>query len=294
MVTGPVKWREPCVDPLVISFNNDLSVLAVVGYPHAGNDVFACIGTQNGQQIEFYLKVARHFDADLENEAAALQAVGQFGLPVPKVLSFGRYAEREYLALSPMPGQRLSALLQSEEGPTYRSFLHGMLREMGRSLARIHSLPLDWRPVRERRQHKLPVLADGNPVQKELEATLAWLSNNPPPHSAPVFIHGDHHYANLLWRMQSISAVLDWELCGKGWREFDLAWAIAFRPSQQFLNTREELESVLAGYQELADFDRTAFLWCLKLIYCHFLNQRGVWEDGEYRSVALEAMKRGL
>ncbi|NTV37603.1 MAG: aminoglycoside phosphotransferase family protein [Anaerolineales bacterium] len=247
---------------------------------------------QNEREIEFYLKVARHSDADLGNEAAALQAVGQFDLAVPRVVSFGHHEGHEYLAVSAMPGKRLSALLTGEDEPVYKGLLHGMLRTMGRNLAEIHKLPLNWKPVHERRQHKLPVLADGTPVEKELKSTVAWLRKNPPLRSVPVFIHGDHHYANLLWQKETISAILDWELCGMGWREFDLAWAVAFRPSQLFLSTHEELETVLTGYREVAEYDDSAFLWCLKLIYCHFLNIKSIWEDEAYRRIALETIKR--
>jgi Ser/Thr protein kinase RdoA (MazF antagonist) len=291
MLIGPTKWREPSIDPLSIPMSNGLRISEIVGYPHAGNDVFACVGLKDDQPVKFYLKVARHRDADLANEAAALDVVGHLGFPVPSVLSFGQFNGKEYLAISQMVGQRLSALLLSDHASYYRSQLPEMLREMGRSIGRIHSLPLQWRPVRERQQHKLPLLAPDVLLNPDLQSTLSWLSNNVPSRSADVFVHGDHHYANVLWSGNSISAILDWELCGCGWREFDLAWATTLRPSQQFLRTPEEVKAVLDGYHELTDYDPEAFLWCRQLIFCHFLNIKSNWEDQDYREAALKAMK---
>lgn len=287
----PGKWREVALDPLTIPFENGLAIAEIVGYPHAGNDVFACRGALDGRCLDFYLKVARHRDADLANEAAALRVLHGMDLPVPIVLAEGTHAARQYLAVSAMPGRRLSAHLAGPEAAHYRSRLPEMLREMGRNLARIHALPILWRPVKARRQHGFPVAVDNNPFRERILAAVEGLRASRPLPSAGVFVHGDHHYANLLWEADAISGVLDWELCGQGWREFDLAWAVVLRPSQTFLTTDAEMQAFLDGYCETAEYDRDAFRWCRALIYCHFLGISDTWEDAEYSRVALSALE---
>jgi aminoglycoside phosphotransferase len=111
MLSGPDKWREAKINPLTIPLSNELSISKIVGYPHAGNDVFACLGLWHDKETEFYLKVGRHIDADPSNEAAILKEMLLCGLPVPEVYSQGMHAGYEYLALSAMPGYRLSELL---------------------------------------------------------------------------------------------------------------------------------------------------------------------------------------
>ena len=162
---------------------------------------------------------------------------------------------------------------------------------MGQTLARIHTLPLPWRPVRDRRQHHIPVVADGNPLPAEISDTAEWLRGNRPSPTTRVFVHGDYHYANLLWEGQSVSAILDWELCGMGWREFDLAWATTLRPSQTFLTTEAEVQAFLDGYRQLSDCDDRAFRWCRALIYCHFLSMRDTWDDEMYKRAAFSVIE---
>ncbi len=291
MLSGPEKWREAKINPLTIPLSNKLSISKIVGYPHAGNDVFACLGLWHDKETEFYLKVGRHIDADLSNEAAILKKMILYGLPVPEVYLQGMYEGYEYLALSPMPGERLSTLLCGAQSEHYNKSLPMMLQKMGELLGRIHSLPLKWRSVPHRRQHSIPEIAAENPLSKELSELVGWLSRNIPPQSEPIFIHGDFHYANVLWEKDSISAILDWELAGMGWREFDLAWATVLRPSQNFMKKKSEIEKFLKGYCQTAEYDGKALNWCQKLIYCHFMNMKSIWDDAEYLDAAMSAAR---
>jgi len=292
MITGPLKWREPIVDPFKIPFNNGLSLHKIAGYPHAGNDVFACSGSLRDKAADFYLKISRHCDADLSNEAAVLGEMQRVGLPVPRVYSQGEHEGAAYLAVAAMPGERLSALLNGSRSQHYRQKLPELLFRMGRMLGNIHSLPLLWRPVKLRRQHDLPGLFGENPLFQKLQPVLKWLEGHIPERSKSVFVHGDYHYANVLWENDDISAILDWELCGAGWREFDLAWATILRPSQQFLKTAIEVDAFLCGYREAAQYDAEALRWCQKLVYCHFLNSKGTWHENEYQKAALSVLER--
>ena len=68
------------------------------------------------------------------------------------------------------------------------------------------------------------------------------------------FIHGDFHYANILWRKEQISGILDYEYSGYGLKEQDIAWTLVLRPSQKFMDNIEDIKSFLAGYNQLGTY----------------------------------------
>ena len=81
----PAKWRETC-DPFALNFTR-FRLVEVLGYPHAGNDVFHVRGLLDGHEATAYLKVARQPGADIEREIALL---AQLCEPIyPKVLDHG-------------------------------------------------------------------------------------------------------------------------------------------------------------------------------------------------------------
>ena len=61
----PEKWRET-IDPFRLNYHS-FRLLEVLGYPHAGNDVFHVRGIYQNEEITAYLKVARQKGAAIEN-----------------------------------------------------------------------------------------------------------------------------------------------------------------------------------------------------------------------------------
>ena len=51
----PEKWRET-IDPFKLKYNN-FKLREILGYPHAGNDVFYVKGIYNNKEIYAFLKV---------------------------------------------------------------------------------------------------------------------------------------------------------------------------------------------------------------------------------------------
>ena len=49
-----------------------MPALEILGYPHAGNDVFYVRGLYHGRQINAYIKAARQRGADIGNEISIL------------------------------------------------------------------------------------------------------------------------------------------------------------------------------------------------------------------------------
>ena len=282
------KWRELNVDPFSLDLGAKLVLEQVLGYPPAGNDVLLCRGRYKDQPLEFYLKLPRHKDANFANEAAALIHLAKTPIPAPQVLAYGQHAETEteFLAITAMPGQRMSGKLVEDYWGPARKNIDPYLVKIAESLAQIHALDLDWPPVTPRTQFVIPSVVDtDNPSGDWLHEQIFWLEENKPEPTAPCFVHGDHHYANLLWEGDQISAVLDWELCGMGWREFDIAWSLLPRQGQRFLNTVEQHKVFLDAYQAHQPFDRFAVVWCVGLIATHFLSLRYFWDDQEYHAL---------
>ena len=67
----PDKWRNT-IDPFTLNYHN-FRLVEVMGYPHAGNDVFHVKGVYNNEEITAYIKVARQKGAAIENEVAILR-----------------------------------------------------------------------------------------------------------------------------------------------------------------------------------------------------------------------------
>lgn len=248
MNSQPEKWRDT-VDPFTLPLSK-FRLREVLGYPHAGNDVFYAAGAYEGQPCTAFLKVERQKGADLKNEAAVLRT-----LPYPYKPRLLEYVPGPpaCLATEECGGQRLSVIVKNAG----RSEALDYMEPYGAALAQLHSLEIPWADVKHRRFFGLP---QPDYLEKHhLEKYAAFLSCHPPEGESRCFVHGDFHYANILWKDGRISAVLDYELSGRGVREFDLAWAVVLRPGQQFLKTSEERERFLKGYRTAQDFSYPAF-----------------------------------
>ena len=75
----PDKWRETA-DPFAIRFQN-FKLERILGYPHAGNDVFHVEGIWKNRRCRGYLKVQRQAGANVAREAEWLTKVPLTNLP---------------------------------------------------------------------------------------------------------------------------------------------------------------------------------------------------------------------
>ena len=255
----PEKWRDTC-DLFGLDFHT-FRPIEILGYPHAGNDVFHVKGAYEGKETTAYVKVARRKDAGIENEVATLR---QLDLPyLPKVLDAG-FQGTPFVVTSEMPGLRLSVILGEHPGGRGLSYME----EYGETLGYIHTLKPDAPTVADRKFFHLP----DDEVLEQLDVSfLKPHFRHTPAEKTTVFTHGDFHYANILWQDHHISAVLDLELSGYGNRDFDIAWALILRPGQRFLKTREEQEQFLKGYCKYGSYDPHAVQYYMAQIYVHFL-----------------------
>lgn len=255
----PARWRETC-DPFALNYHN-FELNEVLGYPHAGNDVFHARGVVNGSVTNAYIKVARRKDAALDNEVAIL---AQLNSPVfPKVLDYDD-AHGTFSVTTEMPGLRLSVIAGDNADLNSLAYMEAY----GEALAKIHQMNISAKPQADRRFCHCP---DAEILKK---LNLQFLSDyfaRKPLQEEIVFCHGDFHYANVLWEERHISAILDFELAGYGNRDFDIAWALFLRPGQRFLKTDKEFELFVKGYQKYGKCNVDAVKYYMAQCYVYFL-----------------------
>lgn len=264
----PDKWRST-IDPFTLNYHT-FRLTEVMGYPHAGNDVFHVKGIYNGEETTAYIKVARQEGAAIENEVAIMQ---QFDLPIiPRILD-ADFGEHPFSITSDMPGLRLSNIVDYNDDMISLEYM----KEYGETLGKIHNSKVSASPVADRRFFHIP--ADEMLDKLDLNDLKAYFANEPTDITT-VFCHGDFHYANLLWNNHHISGILDFELSGYGNRDFDIAWSLIRRPGQQFLKTQEERNLFLAGYSKCGQYHAQNIRYYMAQIYVYFLSFSG--DDAEY------------
>jgi aminoglycoside phosphotransferase (APT) family kinase protein len=163
------------------------------------------------------------------------------------------------------------------------------LRAYGRTLGMIHSLPIDW--CTQGRQHLENLIGEENLQDGRFEELVRWLRMNEPQSRNQAFVHGDFNTANVLIDDCAVSGVLDWEFAGRGWREYDLAWALRSRIT--FFNSDKERSAILSGYGSTASYDMGQLKWCEILNSLHFAS----WSADkapEYTSFALARARERL
>lgn len=262
------KWRETTIDPLKTDFPCGSKVKKILGYPHAANDVYSVVIEKDRETIEAILKYERHSDANLMKEVEILTYLKTTEYFLPKLISSGMIDDKVYLITEYVEGERISQLINNfNRNELTRESLKYM-KNFGMNLGKIHSTIINT--------EKTSLRKFSNVMPLELSKKLGlvdvrkWLIENKPTIQEMCFVHGDHHYANVLWRNYEVVCTLDWELCGLGWKEFDLAWALINRPSQKFMKTQIEIDRFLEGYSEYQNYDKKALSYCTALIYQYF------------------------
>jgi len=258
-MTHPQRWRETC-NPFALHCHA-FRLKEILGYPHAGNDVFHVRGIYQDVEMTAYIKAARQKGAAIDNEVAILS---QLHAPVfPKVLDYDE-EEGLFSVTEEMPGFRLSVIVGDNRQLASLSYM----REYGETLSHLHKMEISAGAQKDRRYFHSPSLEDLRVLDLMF---LADYFAHAPQQEQCVFCHGDFHYANVLWKEHHISAILDFELAGYGNRDFDIAWALFLRPGQKFLRTDAEREEFRNGYCKNGTCDRAAVQYYMAQCYVHFL-----------------------
>jgi len=260
----PEKWRDT-EDPYSLPYKN-FSLLEVIGYPHAGNDVFQVKGIYEQREIEAYVKVARQLGADIENEINTINAIDCELAPL--IIDYDE--EKKHFCVSvAKQGERLSIIVGVNSNYTSLDYLY----EYGQTLAKLHAQEGTFSEVKDRRFFHIPKKQYFS--EHDIEFVYDYLISNQPQTINKCFCHGDFHYANILWDGGHLSAILDFELSGTGNREYDIAWALILRPGQRFLNTAEEIDLFRAGYSSLSEANWSYVNYYMVQIYFYFYRSCG-------------------
>ena len=267
----PEKWRDT-EDPYSLPYKN-FSLLEVIGYPHAGNDVFQVKGIYNQQEVEAYIKVARQLGADIENEINTISAINC--KLAPSIIDYDEEKKHFCVSLAKQ-GDRLSTIV----GDNFNYVSLDYLYEYGQTLAKLHETGGTFPEVKDRRFFHIPEKQYFSELN--IEFVYEYLISNQPQIINKCFCHGDFHYANILWQEKHISAILDFELSGWGNKEFDIAWALILRPGQKFMNTDKEILLFRDGYLSVGNCNCDYVKYYMVLIYSYFY--RIGKEDAAYQS----------
>lgn len=255
----PDKWRETA-DPFALPYKH-FSLTEILGYPHAGNDVFHVRGRYQNKETEAYIKVARQSGADLENEIKVIRTL-KHSL-TPTILDFDEENYR-FVVTAAKQGERLSTIVGNNTDASALEYLY----EYGQTLAKFHMQIGNFADVKDRRFFHIP--EESYFANLDLRYVYNYLVAYKPKTVNKCFCHGDFHYANILWKNKHIAAVLDFELSGFGNKEFDIAWALILRPGQKFLRTKEELNLFMRGYQSVGSCEIAYVMYYMVLIYSYF------------------------
>ncbi|WP_219471250.1 phosphotransferase family protein [Nonomuraea rhizosphaerae] len=106
-----------------------------------------------------------------------------------------------------------------------------------------------------------------------LAETAEWLERHRPARFTPGLMHGDYHFANLMFAHDGprVAAIVDWEMCTVGDPLLDLGWLLATWPSNNgHVPGLPSPEELVAYYAALSERDMSAIDWyavmaCFKL-----------------------------
>jgi aminoglycoside phosphotransferase (APT) family kinase protein len=197
----------------------------------------------------------------MAREAAAIAAAGHAGVAVPRLVDSGTdpaVLGAPYLISEHVNGETIARRLLRD--PQYASARAGLAAELGRTLARLHSIPVDAVPELtaadplEGLRQTYDALGEPLPA---IEIALRWLAKHRPDEVPETVVHGDFRTGNLIIDQAGLRAVLDWEVVHRGDPREDLGWLCVkcWRfgsplPAGGF----GTVEQLLDGYAEVAGY----------------------------------------
>ena len=267
------KYRELTIDLFSIQYKN-INLKKIISYPPAGNDVVEAIADIKNKEENIYIKFERSKMANFETEYNHLKLLRDISL-FPKVIEFGSINDKNYIILEKIEGDRLSDIFKQDkkDKETY-------LKEYGKTLSQIHNIKnrgfdkAFQRPINEVPKNYKNYDEFSNKIIEYLEENKIEKDNK-------TFIHGDFHYANVLFKNKKVNGIIDLEYSGLGFKEQDIAWALIFRPGQKFMDNIDDINLFLEGYRSESNFEYDKFKWCYINGSIHFYLMN--YENEEYK-----------
>lgn len=267
------KYRELTIDLFSIQYRN-IKLKKIISYPPAGNDVVEAIAYIKNKEENVYIKFERSKMANFETEYKHLKLLSDINI-FPKVIEFGSVNDKKYIILEKIEGNRLSDIFKQD-----RKDKETYLKEYGKTLSQIHNIQnrgfdkAFQRPINEVPKNYKNSDEFSGKIIKYLEENKIEKDNK-------TFIHGDFHYANVLFKNQKVNGIIDLEYSGLGFKEQDIAWALILRPGQKFMDNIDDINLFLEGYRSKSDFEYDKFKWCYINGSIHFYLMN--YENEEYK-----------
>lgn len=267
------KYRELTIDLFSIQYKN-IKLKKIISYPPAGNDVVEAIADIKNKEENVYIKFERSKMANFETEYKHLKLLDDINI-FPKVIEFGSINGKNYIILEKIEGDRLSDIFKQD-----RKDKETYLKEYGKTLSQIHNIQnrgfdkAFQRPINE-------VPKNYKNSDEFSEKIIKYLEENKIEKDNKTFIHGDFHYANVLFKNKKVNGIIDLEYSGLGFKEQDIAWALILRPGQKFMDNIDDINLFLEGYRSESNFEYDKFKWCYINGSIHFYLMN--YENEEYK-----------
>jgi aminoglycoside phosphotransferase (APT) family kinase protein len=230
-----------------------------------------------------------------------MSRLGDAGVPVPGVVAYASepaIAGRSFMVVDKVAGVDWHAATRTlTHAQVARAAVDALrrLQEIDLSLVKAcFGGQISFGPGAElERWQSLLTRADPvvNPEAGELQVALA---RTVPDDTAPVLVHGDYHYGNLMFRDGAVVAVLDWEIASLGERLVDVGSLIVASLRRRYAPEPNSAGSVKVSAATIAELhgaapDRLPWfvaLNCLKYVaiigYNLRLHRTGRRVDPEY------------
>lgn len=211
-----LRWAAAALGPGV-------SVAVERGLRQGGNPWLVRLD-DGGTSAEAVLKLGHAHDPDgFRTEVAALTLAGEHGIPAPRLLASdldGTIVGKPVLLETVVPG---SSRIPVEATPE-------RLRATGACIAALSGItvpPSDALPLRTRPISASDFAAARRTGEEAATPLLAAaderIQSLPLPDGETVLVHGDLWQGNLLWRGDSVTGIIDWDMAGAGHPSLDLA-----------------------------------------------------------------------
>ncbi len=141
------------------------------------------------------------------------------------------------------------------QGRVVQDLSSGMVAQVGRALAELHTLPpLEGMPgtfaYGFQAMEELLALDSEHPFQPWLEERRAYLGGHIDPDLEQGLIHGDLFWDNLVFEGEALAAVLDFEEACSYYTLFDLGMSAVGCCSKNGRFDPERIRALLGGYQQ--------------------------------------------
>lgn len=239
--------------------------------------------------------------ADIARQGRLLQALHQAGIAVPEVLAMSDQPcvdGRPYCLMARVDGDRVEVAAGDDDAALARSAIE--------ELKRLQAVPReetgigDERPATlEQEIERWAWLLERAPQELvgRTAEVRALLHRTSPPEQAPVLVHGDYHYGNMLFRDHRLVALLDWEIAELGQPLLDLACMVvvvqAYRGAAPGVPGAGSLEVDEADLLNWYGVEPAQFRWPLAFTFYKYaaifgynlmLHRRGKRPDPTYES----------